>query len=90
MDYHTTFSNNQKMVSILDRELGLKIKMLMKCLISSVSVFLLLVTAKKCHFMSELLCATQRRTDQSPAVCNNNYYTIIVLYKRCSIQYLFC
>ena len=36
MNYHTTFSNNQKMVSILDRELGLKIKMLMTSKINDV------------------------------------------------------
>ena len=29
MDYHTAFSNNQKMVSSLDKELGLKVTMLM-------------------------------------------------------------
>ena len=36
MDYHTAFSDNQKMVSILDRELGLKIKTLMTSKINDV------------------------------------------------------
>ena len=40
---------------------------IMKSLISSMSVFLLHVTAKKCHFTSELLCAAGRRTDESTA-----------------------
>lgn len=36
MGYHTAFSNNQKMVSILDKELGLKVKMLMTSKINDV------------------------------------------------------
>ena len=36
MGYDTAFLNNQKMVSILDKELGLKVKMLMTSKINDV------------------------------------------------------
>ena len=46
---------------------------IMKRLISSMSVCLLHVMAKKCHFTSVLLCAADRRTDESSTI-------IILLY----------
>ena len=45
----------------------------MKRLISSMSVCLLHVMAKKCHLTSVLLCAADRRTDESSTI-------IILLY----------